>query len=91
MKLTVEVPAEFGGAIIGDISARRGEVLNFERQPEGTAAEVVAIVPMANLFDYADKARSLTQGRAAYSMEPLDYRPASEDVVNRIMHPEDYM
>lgn len=91
MRLTAQVPEEFGGAIIGDIGARRGEVIQFEVQPDGIVAEVVAIAPMANLFDYADKARSLTQGRAAYSMEPLDYRKASDDVVNRILHPENYV
>ncbi|MGL4552769.1 MAG: elongation factor G [Gemmataceae bacterium] len=91
MRLTVQVPQEAGGAVIGDISARRGEVLQFEVQPDGIVAELVAIAPMANLFDYADKARSLTQGRAAYSMEPLDYRKASDDVVNRILRPEDYV
>jgi elongation factor G len=91
MRVTVEVPQESGGAIIGDIGSRRGEVIKYEKQPEGVVAEVVADAPLANLFDYADAARSLTQGRAAYSMEPLNYRKASDETVDRILHPENYM
>ena len=42
------------------------------------------------MFDYADKVRSLSQGRASSSMEPHAYRPAPPDVLNAMLHPEDY-
>jgi elongation factor G len=90
MRLQVQVPEEFSGSLIGDISQRRGEVHQFEVPTEGNVANVEAYVPLANLFDYADKLRSLSQGRGASTMEPLDYRPAPDEVLKRLLHPEDY-
>jgi elongation factor G len=90
MKLQVQVPETFGGAVIADLNARRGEVQQFELPPDGNLATIEAHVPLANLFDYADKLRSLTQGRGTSTMEPLDYRPAPDEVLRRLLHPEDY-
>ncbi|MFO0843234.1 MAG: elongation factor G [Gemmataceae bacterium] len=90
MRLQVTAPSDYGGSVIGDINARRGEVVQFEVPPESQDANIVGHVPLANLFDYADKLRSLSQGRGASTMEPLDYRPAPPDVLNRLLHPEDY-
>ncbi|MBY0229778.1 MAG: elongation factor G [Gemmataceae bacterium] len=84
MKLVVEVPEQFSGALLGDINARRGEVQNFSHHESGVA-EIVAIAPMGNLFDYADKSRSLSQGRASHSMEPAEYKPASADVLAQLL------
>ncbi len=91
MKLLVEVPEQFGGALIGDIGARRGEVKRFENRSEIGVAEIEAYAPMGNLFDYADKSRSLSQGRASYTMEPSRYMPAPPDVLDRLLHPENYL
>jgi elongation factor G len=91
MKVLVEVPEQFAGALIGDIGARRGEVKRFENRSEVGVAEIEAYAPMGNLFDYADKSRSLSQGRASYSMEPSAYKPAPHEVLDRLLHPENYL
>ncbi len=88
MKLQVEVPAEFVGSIIADIGARRGEV--YKTEVMGPVGTVEAFVPLAAMFDYADKVRSLSQGRASSTMEPDAYKPAPPDVQQRLQHPEDY-
>jgi elongation factor G len=91
MKLTVQVPAEYVGSITNDISKRRGEVDSIDTETEPGQGTVIAMVPLQQLFDYADKARSLTQGRAAYNIEPHDYRKASEETLDRLLHPENYI
>ncbi len=80
MRLRVTTPDEFLGGVIGDLSARRGEVGGTDTLPGGLT-EVTARVPLAMLFDYADRVRSLSQGRAASVMEPDTYEPAPDDVV----------
>ena len=90
MKLQVQVPAVYGGSIIADINARRGEVHRSEYESPDSLAEIEAHVPLATLFDYADKLRSLSQGRGASSMEPLKYGKAPAEVLDRLLHPEDY-
>jgi elongation factor G len=90
MRLQVEVPEAYGGSIIADINARRGEVQQFSVQDESNIASIEAFVPLATLFDYADKLRSLSQGRGASTMEPLDYRAAPDDVLRRLLHPEEF-
>jgi elongation factor G len=84
MKLVVTCPAEFLGNILSDMGSRRGII---ERQESigGDLFEVEAHVPLAKLFDYADKVRSLSQGRAASAMEPYSYEPAPDDVVKQLL------
>jgi elongation factor G len=91
MKVLVEVPEEYVGSIIADIGSRRGEVQNVEVESETRVGTVEAYAPMGNLFDYADKSRSLSQGRASYTMEPARYMPAPADVLDRLLHPENYL
>jgi elongation factor G len=91
MKLSVQVPAEYVGSITNDISKRRGEVDSIDTETDPGQGTIIAMVPLQQLFDYADKARSLTQGRAAYSMEPHDYRKASDETLDRLLHPENYL
>jgi elongation factor G len=88
MKLQVQVPAEFVGSIIADVGARRGEVRRLD-QPERVAT-VEAVVPMKEMFDYADAVRSLSQGRASSTLEPFDYQPAPDEVLQRLLHPEKF-
>jgi elongation factor G len=90
MKLMVQVPEVYSGSLIGDITARRGDMRVFNLDSDSHIAEIEAHVPLATMFDYADKLRSLSQGRGASSMEPLDYKKAPADVLNRLLHPEDY-
>lgn len=90
MKLVVRVPGDYSSGVVGDIGARRGEVKRYEMVSETNTAEIEAYAPLANLFDYIDAVRSLSQGRASTSMEPHTYKPAPDDVVHRLLHPEDY-
>jgi elongation factor G len=88
MRLQVQVPEEYVGSIIADVGARRGEVRTLVSQDR--VGSIEAYVPLAGMFDYADKVRSLSQGRASSTMEPFEYRPAPEEVLRRLLHPEDY-
>jgi elongation factor G len=56
----------------------------------GPVGVVEAHVPLAGMFDYADKVRSLSQGRASSTMEPYAYKPAPDEVLQRLLHPEDF-
>jgi elongation factor G len=69
MDVEVTTPSEYLGDVISDVSARRGKVREMESRV-GTNI-VRASVPLAELFGYATAIRSLTRGRASYSMEPL--------------------
>ncbi len=80
MRVTVTVPNEFVGNITGDLSSRRGVIERQEPLGSGGTFEVEAFVPLRLLFDYADRVRSLSQGRAASSMEPHSYEPAPAEV-----------
>jgi elongation factor G len=86
MKLQVQVPDEYTGAVIADISARKGEILKFDL--DNRVGTIQALVPLANLFDYADKVRSLSQGRAASAMEPYAYRPAPDELLQSFLNPD---
>jgi elongation factor G len=71
MKLQVVTPIEFAGPVQGDISSRRAMIENAEQR--GNTQVIDATVPLANMFGYATILRSLTQGRATYTMEPHSY------------------
>jgi elongation factor G len=85
MKVTVTTPQQFLGNVIGDLTARRGEIEAQEMSPTGAFAEVVALVPLEKLFTYANEVRSLSQGRAAAGIEPHSYRPAPPDVLKALL------
>jgi len=84
MKVTVTTPSVFLGSIMGDLTRRRGQIEAQEMSPTGDMVEVIAMVPLANLFTYANEVRSLSQGRAAMSMEPHSYQPAPDDVLRQL-------
>ncbi len=71
-KVEVQCPDEFVGNIVGDLNSRRGKVLNMTAKPQ-SGQIIQAEVPLATLFGYATDVRSLSQGRAFFSMEFLDY------------------
>ncbi len=71
MKLEITTPPESVGEVLGDLNARRGTVLDMEQR--GDMQIVHARVPMAQMFGYSTAIRSLTKGRASYSMEPSDF------------------
>jgi elongation factor G len=84
MKVEVIAPEEFLGEIIGQLNARRGEILGMEPRPGSTQA-VRAMVPLAEMFGYATNLRSATQGRGVFTMEFDHYARVSENVAKIIM------
>ena len=85
MKVEIEIPDEFTGTIIGDISRRRGRVEG--QEPLGNTGNVIvrAIVPLANMFGYATDLRSNTQGRGTFSMEFQKYEQVPANVEKEII------
>jgi len=83
MKVEVVSPEEFFGDIMGDISSRRGLIQS--QGDRGTAKVIVANVPLASMFGYATELRSMTQGRASYSMEFAHYDKVPGNVAEEII------
>jgi elongation factor G len=82
MRLEVTVPEEYLGPVTADLNARRAEIEQLFTR--GRLRVIEAIVPLAKMFDYSDKVRSLTQGRAGWTMEPHAYRPAPEETLKSL-------
>ncbi len=85
MKVEIEIPDEYTGAIIGDISRRRGRIEG--QEPLGNTGNVIvrATVPLGNMFGYATDLRSNTQGRGTFSMEFLKYEQVPTNVQEEII------
>ena len=83
MKLEITTPPESVGEILGDLNARRGNVLDMDMR--GDLQIIHARVPMAQMFGYATAIRSLTKGRAGYSMEPDMFELAPRNVREEIL------
>ena len=83
MKLEITTPPESVGEVLGDLNSRRGVVLNMEQRADMQV--VHARVPLAKLFGYATSIRSLTKGRASYSMEPDMFDIAPKNVREEIL------
>ncbi|MBC7419915.1 MAG: elongation factor G [Bdellovibrio sp.] len=84
-KLEITCPDDFIGNIVGDLNSRRGKVLNMLMKPK-VGQIIQAEVPLAQLFGYATDIRSLSQGRAFFSMEFLEYAPVPPKVRAEILH-----
>jgi elongation factor G len=85
MKVEVIVPEEYLGDVLGQLNARRAEIMGMEPRP-GNAHIVRAQVPLSEMFGYATGLRSVTQGRGVFSMEFDHYAPVSEEITERILH-----
>ena len=83
MKVEATTPSEYQGDIVGDISRRRGAIENIDSK-QGQVA-VNAKVPLAEMFGYATAIRSLSKGRASYSMEPLTFEQVPNSVLTTIL------
>ena len=83
MKVTVIAPDDYLGTVIGDLTARRGQILGQEARPG--AQQVDALVPLANMFGYATDLRSSTQGRGQYTMEPHSYCELPKNLQTKII------
>jgi len=83
MKVEVTTPSDYQGDIVGDISRRRGHIENIDAKSGQVA--VNARVPLAEMFGYATAIRSLSKGRASYSMEPLTFEQVPNSILTTIL------
>jgi len=78
MSVEVVTPDAYTGDVINDLNARRAEISSMKPLP-GDSQSITALVPLATMFGYSTQLRSLSQGRATYSMEPHSHRPVSQE------------
>ena len=83
MKVSVTVPDEYMGTVIGDITARRGNILG--QITRTGAVQIDSNVPLAEMFGYATDLRSKTQGRGQYTMEPSHYVEVPKSIGEKII------
>jgi elongation factor G len=83
MKVEVTTPDEYQGDILGDLNRRRGHIISIESKTGGTI--VSANVPLSEMFGYATAIRSLSKGRAAYSMEPFAFEQVPNSIASTII------
>jgi elongation factor G len=82
MRVEVTTPENFVGDVIGDLNSRRGRIESMD--PRGNVQVVRAFVPLAEMFGYATTVRSMSQGRASYSMEPSHYEQVPASIAEEI-------
>lgn len=85
MSIEVVAPDNYTGDVIGNLSANRGMIEGMELRSDGLQT-VRALVPLATMFGYATRLRSMTQGRGTFTMEFHHYAPVSESVAQEILH-----
>ena len=83
MDVEVVVPEEYIGDVMGDLTIRRGDIMGIVRRPD--AQVINAVVPLREMFGYATKLRSITQGRAIYSMQFSKYAEIPDSIADQIM------
>jgi elongation factor G len=83
MDIEIVVPEEYMGAIIGDLNSRRGKIVSLATRVN--VRTIRAYVPLAEMFNYATISRSLTQGRASYTMEPSFYAEVPSHIAEKIV------
>jgi elongation factor G len=82
MRVEVTTPEDYMGDVIGDLNRRRGQIETTE--PSGNVVVVKSFVPLAEMFGYATTVRSMTQGRASFSMEPSHYDQVPNNIAEEI-------
>ncbi|WP_417250776.1 elongation factor G [Celeribacter sp.] len=82
MKVEVITPEEYTGGIIGDLTSRRGQVSG--QEPRGNAVAIAAFVPLANMFGYINTLRSMSSGRAQFTMQFDHYEPVPSNISEEI-------
>ncbi len=88
MKVEVTTPEEYQGDIMGDLNRRRGHIQGMENKVVNTAV-INAEVPLAEMFGYATAIRSLSKGRASYSMEPCHFEQVPANVLAAVLDQKD--
>ncbi len=86
MRIEVQSPEEFVGDVIGDLNSRRGMVSDIDI--DGDMRTIKGKVPIAEMFQYSTALRGLSQGRASFMMEPLEYTPVPESIAQEILKEE---
>ena len=82
MKVEVTTPEDYMGDIIGDLNSRRGQIQGTESR--GVVQAINAFVPLANMFGYVNSLRSMSQGRAQYTMEFDHYEQVPQAVADEV-------
>jgi elongation factor G len=82
MKVEVVTPEDYTGSVIGDLNARRGQIQGQDMR--GNANVVNAMVPLANMFSYVNNLRSMSQGRATFTMQFDHYEPVPSNIAQEI-------
>ena len=83
MKVTIITPDDYLGTVLGDVSSRRGQVVS--QEPNAGAQQIVANIPLLNMFGYATDLRSKTQGRGQYVMEPSHFSEVPSSIAKEIV------
>jgi elongation factor G len=83
MKVEVVTPEDFMGGVIGDLNSRRGQVQGTDQR--GNAQVITAMVPLANMFGYVNTLRSMSQGRASYSMQFDHYEDVPRAIADEVI------
>jgi elongation factor G len=83
MKVEVTTPDEYQGDLLGDVNRRRGRIVSIEARD--TVSVLKAETPLSEMFGYATAIRSLSKGRASYSMEPFRFEPVPTSILNAIL------
>jgi len=84
MKVEIETPAEYQGGVVGSISSRRGVVAGIDTQPDGTCI-ITCSVPLSEMFGYSTNLRSLTSGKASFTMEFEKYDETPPNVATKVL------
>jgi elongation factor G len=85
MKIEINTPDEYIGDIIGDVNRRRGKIGNMRRHRKGSQ-KLSGTVPLMEMFGYASTLRTLSSGRANFSMEFLEYSPLPKELAEKVIH-----
>ena len=85
MEIEVTAPDDYLGKVMGDLNARRAQILHTDMHPKSGTQVIKAYVPLAEMFGYVKTLRSLTQGRATYSMEFAQYNSVPQSIAEEII------
>jgi elongation factor G len=84
MSVEVTTPTDYQGDVMGDLNRRRGQISSMETK--GAVAILKAMVPLAEMFGYSTVVRTLSSGRASYSMEPAHFEQVPQNIVDQIVN-----
>ena len=85
MKVEITAPEENMGDLIGDVTSRRGIIVQLDTTGQAGFGKILAHIPLSELFGYATAIRSLSRGRASYSMEPAHFEKVPKQVQDKVV------